>query len=165
MGSPACRAAGVARRGLNSVDATYLRLNAADLDRAPWKDPVLRAERERITALVTESGTTYNATFDPQQPDRDLYVPPSPSALRVTQDVATVLRVLLERPGEEISQRSELGWKTTRTLWRLKEAGWVEAHREEPPGPAAQHRWSLTETGARLGAERLAGRRKKGGTR
>lgn len=129
---------------------------------------VLRAERERITALVTESGTTYNATFDPQQPDRDLYVPPSPSAFRVTQDVATVLRVLLDRPdeqiqGAEIAERSELGWKASRTLWRLKEAGWVETHRDGPPGPAAEQRWSLTETGSRLARERLAGRTKRTG--
>ncbi|WP_199542556.1 hypothetical protein [Prauserella sp. PE36] len=158
-----------ARWRLNSVDATYLRLNAADLDRAPWNDPVLRAERERITALVTESGTTYNATFDPQQPDRELYVEPSPSAFRVTRDVAAVLTVLLDRPGEQITgemvaRHSGTGWKASRTLWRLKEAGWVE--KDGPPGPAAEQNWSLTETGARLAAERLANRAKnQGGTR
>lgn len=153
-----------ARWRLTSVDANYLRLNGADLDRAPWNDPVLRAERERITALVAESGTTYNATFDPEQPDRGLYVAPSPAAFRVTRDVATVLQVLLDRPDEQvtgdvIAQRSGIGWKASRMLWRLKEAGWVEIHRDGPPGPAAEHRWSLTSTGARLARERLTRRR------
>lgn len=100
-----------------------------------------------------------------------LNTPPAPSAFRVTRDVAAVLRVLLDRPaeqvsGEEITECSELGWKASRTLWRLKEAGWVEAHRDGPPGPAAEQRWSLTETGARLATERLAGCPKnQGGTR
>lgn len=153
------------------LDAHYLRSNSGDLDRPPWNDPVLRAERERVTALVTASGRPYDETFDPEQPDRTLNTPPAPSAFRVTQDVATVLRLLLDRPdeqihGEEIAERSELGWKASRTLWRLKEAGWIEAHRDGPPGPAAEQRWSLTEIGARLATERLAGRPKdKGGTR
>uniref|UniRef100_UPI003F49A87D hypothetical protein n=1 Tax=Amycolatopsis sp. CA-151526 TaxID=3239921 RepID=UPI003F49A87D len=150
------------------VDAHYLCSNSGDLDRPPWNDPVLRAERERVTALVTESGRPYDETFDPEQPDRVLNAPASPSAFRVTRDVAAVLRVLLDRPdeqisGEEITQRSELGWKASRTLWRLKEAGWVETHRDGPPGPAAEHRWSLTETGARLARERLTGRTKRTG--
>lgn len=151
------------------VDADYLRGNRADLDRRPWNDPVLRAERERITALVTESGRPYDQTFDPEQSDRTLTTPPAPTTFRVTSDVAAVLLVLLAHAGEQISgdeitHRSELGWKASRTLWRLKEAGWVEA--DGPPGPAAEHRWSLTETGARLAAERLASRSKnQGGAR
>ncbi|WP_190813405.1 hypothetical protein [Saccharopolyspora pogona] len=51
----------------------------------------------------------------------------------------------------------------TAALWRLKEARWVEAHRDRPPRPAAEHRWSLTETGARLARERLTGRTKRTG--
>lgn len=124
--------------------------------------------RSVVTRLSAVWERLCDGTFDPEQPDRTLNTPPAPSAFRVTRDVAAVLRVLLDRPdeqirGEEIAERSELGWKTSRALWRLKEAGWVEAHRDGPPGPAADHAWSLTEQGLRLARERLAARAKNDG--
>ena len=142
-----------------SVTADYLRSNSADLDRPPWKDPILRAERERITALVTASGRPYDQTFDPEQPDRTLVTPPSPAAFRVTADLAAVLRVLLETPGErirtdEIRARSGLERKAMRALVRLQEAQWVERHTDDP-GQTDSWQWWLTETGLELARKRL----------
>jgi hypothetical protein len=148
-----------------SYSADYLQANSQDRDRAPWTDPILRAERDRVTALLIESGLPYPETFDPEQPDRTLHAPHDPARLRVTADLAEVLQVLLEHSaepilGKDVRDRSELGGRTAGALLRLQDARWVAVHRDGPPGPAEDHRWSLTEAGARLARQRLERRGK-----
>lgn len=150
-----------ARHQLAGVDAGYLRSSASDLDRPPWADPVLRAERERITALVTASGLRYDETFDSQHPDRKLRKPATPTSFRVTAETAAVLEVFLSRPGEQltsdaIAQHSGVQRKAGHILWRLKQSGWAAT--TEFSADSSTRTWWLTETGAALGRERLARR-------
>lgn len=152
-----------ARQALELTDADWIDAMTAHRDEAgEWGHPAEQEEWARIRDLVAQADTIYACTYDPQRPDRP---PRKQPTVKVTDNVATVLRLFLDaEDGTQLSQidisaRTGLFGDAVRSaLSTLLHGRWCKA---TPPGPDHPTRYRLTPRGRTAGTERLAKRARR----